>query len=65
MTRTATVSAAEARAPSASPEMDVDEEAGNPDWVNETAFDSELFDFLAAAFPRAVRKASEPTPTGR
>jgi hypothetical protein len=45
--------------------MDADEEAGNPDWVNETAFDAELFDFLAAAFPRAVRKASKPTPTGR
>jgi hypothetical protein len=63
--RTATRSAGEACAPSASPEMDADEEAGNPDWVNETAFDAELFDFLAAAFPRAVRKASKPTPTGR
>jgi hypothetical protein len=67
MTRaeTRTGKAAEAVAPSASPEMDVDEEAGNPDWVKETAFDAELFDFLATAFPRAVRKVSEPTPTGR
>ncbi len=62
MTNTATLNASEGRAPSASPEMDVDEEAGSPDWVNETAFDSGLFDFLAAAFPRAV---SKPMPTGR
>ncbi len=41
------------------PEMDLDEEIANPDWITDNMFDAELYEFLATAFPRAVKKGSE------